>query len=163
MGNVYIRILALVCICRNSMKKCRYHSQHQLHKRTTILTVVSRSFSFIRMWQRAGKAVIKYAMPVNNIKWVNTISGLMNSLYMACDISTPKLKDNNIPRSAIVTERWAFCLITPASILRPTRKKKRTNLMFTTRMEYGHESREKIWSVASGTWPNTVRLTYWTY
>jgi hypothetical protein len=130
-------------------------------ERTTIPTVVSRSFSSVRMRQRTGKAVIEYATPVNNIKWVNTISGLINSLYTACAIPAPMPKGKIIPARATVAERRAFRLITPASISRPTRKRKRHSPILATRLRYGRESTGKMCSVNPGIRPKAVGPSYY--
>ena len=129
-------------------------------ERTTIPTVVSRSFSSVRMRQRTGKAVIEYATPVNNMKWVKTISGLINSLYTACAIPAPILKGKIIPARATVVERRAFLLITSVSISRPTRKRNRQSPMFATRVRYERDAKGKMCSVNPGIRPKAVGPSY---
>jgi len=129
-------------------------------ERTMIPTVVSRSFSSVKMRQRTGKAVIEYATPINNMKWVNAISGLTNSLYTACAIPAPIPKGKAIPARATVAERRAFLLITPESISSPTMNRKRQSPMCATRLRYERDASGKMCSVNPGIRPKAVGPSY---
>ena len=90
-------------------------------ERTTIPTIVSSNFNSVKILQRTGNTVIEYATPMNSMKCMNLMLWLMNSLYIT--MASPELIPNGktIPANATVADKLALCLITPASISRPTR------------------------------------------
>jgi hypothetical protein len=61
---------------------------------------------------------------------------------------------------ATVAERRAFRLITPVSISRPTRKRKRHNPILATRLRYEREVRGNMCSVKPGIRPKAVGSNY---
>lgn len=103
-------------------------------ERTTMPTVVSKSFSSVKIRQRTGKAVMEYATPVNNMKWVNLTDWSMKVLYRGTARAAPKPKGMVIPARATVADRRALRLMTEESISRPTRNRKRQSPMLAVRL-----------------------------
>ena len=65
-----------------------------------------------------------------------------------------------MPDKATVADRRALRLITPASISRPTRKRKRQRPILATRLRYGWDSGGKMCAVNPGIRPNAVGPAY---
>ena len=123
---------------------------------TTIPTVVSNNFNSVKILHNTGNAVIEYATPVNNIKYVNLMLWSMNSLYTAWAMPAPIAKGRTMPARATMAERRALRLTTVESISSPTRNRKSTSPMLATRDKYGREARGNTCSVKPGIRPNAV-------
>lgn len=147
-------------------------------ERTTIPTVVSRSFSSVRIRHKTGNAVMEYATPVKSMKSVNLTLELINVWYNGTDKAAPSPakilvsaksigeifgemkvcipKGKHIPARAMVTDVRALRLIIAVSISRPTRNKNKHSPMLAVSDRYGLESSGKMCSVKPGIRPKAV-------
>ena len=72
---------------------------------TTIPTVVSKSFSSVKIRQSTGNAVMENAIPVNNMKCVNLTDWSTKVLYNGAAKVAPNANGIAMPAIATVAER----------------------------------------------------------
>jgi len=105
-------------------------------ERTHTPTVVSRSFNSVRIRHKTGNAVMLYATPQNNRKWVKLVPGVIGSTNlsnMTRAIPDPMEKGRIIPPKEMRAEVRAFARRDFRSISSPTKKRKRTRPIFAVR------------------------------